>query len=344
MRTLLLILLLTALSPGAMQAAVIDVYTGEAAVENNGESERVRALPLALKNALQKMSGFRTFDDYPLVEPALSNAPSILLSFYYRNVETVLPDGSSNDELRLVARFSAEKVNELARTLQLPLWPAERQSIDFWIVVDNGLDRRVMPVEFAYVWQTLSDLAEWRGLPVTWPEVDENGQYAIDTQLLWGGYTEDLPAGPHSAAMISAVRREGPEWNVRSNLTYSGESWTWKVKDIDIQAAMTESLQQAVDLIAAANTIAASDLGATVHQLTVNGIRNSDDYTRCLAYLQQLGVVSEVSVVSAQPGNVTFSLELNALPRYLEDALLSGRFLGFDETRNSWSLRTGSHD
>jgi hypothetical protein len=54
--------------------------------------------------------------------------------------------------------------------------------------------------------------------------------------------------------------------------------------------------------------------------------------------LQQLGVVSEVSVVSAQPGNVTFRLELNALPRYLEEALLSGRFLGFDETLNSWSL------
>jgi len=338
MRTLLLILLLTALSPGAIQAAIIDVYTGEAVVEDNAESERVRALPLALKHVLQKMSGFRNFDDYPLVEPALGNASAILLSFYYRNVEVVLPDGSSNDELRLVARFSAEKVDELARTLQLPLWPAERQSIDYWIVVDNGLDRRVMPVEFSYVWQSLSDLAEWRGLPVTWPKVDENGQYAIDTQLLWGGYTEDLPAGPHSAAMISAVRREGPEWNVRSNLTYNGESWTWKVKDIDIQSAMTESLQQAVDLIAAANTIAASDLGASVHQLTVAGIRNSGDYARCLAYLQQLGVVSEVSVVSAQPGNVTFRLELNALPRYLEEALLSGRFLGFDETLNSWSL------
>ena len=73
-------------------------------------------------------------------------------------------------------------------------------------------------------------------------------------------------------------------------------------------------------------------------RLTVDGIHNSADYVRCLGYLQELGVVSQVSVVSAQPGNVTFNLELNALPHYLDEALISGQFLGFDETSNTWFL------
>lgn len=338
MRTLLLILLLTMLPVVGGLAAETDIYTGEAIVADKGKPERARALPLALGNALQKASGLRSFDDYPPVSTALRNAPDILIAAGYRNVEVTLPDGSVRDELRLVARFSSEKVDELIRNLQLPLWPEERKETDIWIVVDNGLDRQVMPVEFAYAWQAMADAAAWRGLPLKWPVEDENGQYAVDAQLLWGGYTEDLGIGPGSAAMISAARREGTDWNVRSNLTYNNQSWSWKVRDLDLQAALTESMHQAVDLVSAAHSISPSDLGKRTHRITVSGMYNSSDYIRCLNYLQGLDIVSGVSVISAQAGNVFFSLELEALPRYLEETILDGQFLGFDETQNTYYL------
>ena len=338
MRKILLISLLTWLPMTAIQATPVDIYTGEAMVESKDAGERKRALPKALKNALQKFSGLRSFEDYPQVESALGVASSILVSFHYRNVETFLADGSEGDELRLVAKFSENSVDELAQTLQLPLWQTERDPTDIWVVVDNGLDRRIMPVEFAYTWEAMAEVAATRGFPVNWPEADEEGRYLIDAQLLWGGYTEDLGIGHGSSAMIVAARREGLEWSVRSNLTYNSQNWTWRTQDVDLQAALTQSLQEAVDLVAAANTIAASDLGTQMHELTVAGLGNADDYQRCLDYLQQLSVVNQVSVVSAQPGNVTFRLELNALPQYLEETLLAGRFLEFDEDELNYIL------
>ncbi len=132
--------------------------------------------------------------------------------------------------------------------------------------------------------------------------------------------------------MISAARREGPavERAQQPDLRWS-EHWTWRIQDIDLQAALAESMQQAVDQVAAANTIAATDLGTWMHPLEIAGLAGADDYSRCLAYLQQLSVVNQVSVRSARPGTVNFRLELNALPQYLEETLLDGPVLAADE-------------
>jgi hypothetical protein len=93
-----------------------------------------------------------------------------------------------------------------------------------------------------------------------------------------------------------------------------------------------------VDQIAAANTIAATDLGSWLHELTVSGLNGAEDYHRCLAYLQAISVVEGVSVVSARQGNVTFGLELSALPRYLEEVLNSGQTIEFDVIEGTYSL------
>ena len=338
MRTFLLIFLLTVLPVAESLAVAVDVYTGEAVVATKEAKERDQALSLALMHVLQKISGLRSFEEFPLVEPALAQAPAMVVSFYYQSVESTLADGSVSQELRLVAKFSANAVDELVRTLGLPLWPVEREPVEIWIVVDDGLDRRIQPVEFAYAWQTMSDVAARRGLPVNWPAPDEEGMYPIDTQLLWGGYTEDLGIAPGKGVMIMAARREGVEWGVRSNLTYGNQSWTWRVQDIDLQNALVESLAQAVDQVAASRTISASDQGTWMHELTITGLRNAEDYRRCLSYLQGLGLVTKVSVVSAQPGRATFRLQLSALPSYLEQTLLGGKFLESDEAEHVYYL------
>jgi hypothetical protein len=338
MRTILLIFLLTALPVADSLAVTIDVYTGEVVVESKDAKERSKALPRALENVLQKISGLRSFEDQPLVEPTLGQAPSILVSFYYQNVEATLNDERSGQELRLVAKFSASAVDEMVRELGLPLWPVDREPIQIWVVVDDGLDRRILPVEFDYAWQSMAGVAARRGLPVNWPAPDVEGNFSIDAQLLWGGYTEDLGLAPGTGVMIMAARREGAEWGVRSNLAYGDQSWSWRVQDIDLQAALNAGLEQAVDQVAAAKTIAAADLGISMYDLTIKGLRNAGDYVHCLSYLQGLGVVTDVAVISAQPGRVTFRLQLSALPRYLEESLRGGQYLDFDENERLYFL------
>ena len=321
MRVFLLILMLILLPVGAGLAAPAGLYTGEVPVTSQQKSERNRAMPLALKQVLQKLSGRAGFEDYPLVAPVLDSAASIVVSFHYRNVESILADNSSATQLRLVARFSEARVNELLRKLQLPLWLAERQSAEIWVVVDDGASRRIMPVEYAYAWASMNEIAAARGLPVSWPQPDEEGIFPVDAQLLWGGYTEDI-TGLDGAVLIAAARREGAQWSVRFNLDYGHRNWAWRQHDVDLQQALGDGMHEVVNLVAEANTIAAIDQGKWLHELTVTGIGGADEYRRCLDYLQNLSVVERVSVTSASRGVVRFSLELNAMPLYLDEALV----------------------
>ena len=102
---------------------------------------------------------------------------------------------------------------------------------------------------------------------------------------------------------------------------------------------LTESVEQAADLVAAANTIVASDRGSGVYELTVSGVNGAEAYSRCLTYLQGLSVVDAVSVQSARAGQVRYLLQLNALPQYLEDTLNSGRVLERNEPEGDYALR-----
>ncbi|MBT8063896.1 MAG: DUF2066 domain-containing protein [Xanthomonadales bacterium] len=319
MRTILLLLFLILLPAERAFPVTPDLYTGEAAVADQGEAERRSALPKALEQVLSRQSGLRGFEDFPVVEPALQRASSIVLSFHYRSVEILGADGSSEEETRLVARFSAREVDELMRSLQLPLWRPERNPVETWLVIDDGQGRRVFPVELDYARQSLARVAERRALPLTWPQPDEDGEFPVDLQLLWGGYTEELVGDDGKAAMILAARREGPMWSVRTNLAYGEENWAWRLQDIDLLSVLDESMEQAIDRIASASTIAAEDLGIWVHRLKVTGLRGRGDYERCLDYLQGISTVNHVAVASARSPSVDFRLELNALPRYLEE-------------------------
>lgn len=327
MRTILLLLLLTFLPLTSGFAAMPDLYTGEAPVADQSTSERERALPLALAHVLQKVSGLRNFDDYPVVEPALRRASSIVVSFHYRKAAILLSDGSELQENRLVAKFSAQEVDKMARLLQLPMWRPERLPLVTWLIIDNGVDRRILPLEFAYVLDSMEGVAQQRGLQLAWPQADEEGIYSVDLQLLWGGYTEELSDLNNNAAMILAARREGAEWIVRANLSYGEQSWAWRLQDINLQSVLNESMEQAADNVAAANTIAAEDLGLSSFDLTVNGLNSSNDYQHCLNYLQSISMVNHVAVVAAGAAVVTFRLQINALPQYLEEALLNGETL-----------------
>jgi hypothetical protein len=184
----------------------------------------------------------------------------------------------------------------------------------------------------------MKEAAEQRGLPLDWPSPDAEGVYPVDEQILWGGYTEDFAASRGEGVLIAAARREGPEWGVRINLGFQGQHWNWRLNDIDLQAALNEGLQQAVDQIAAVNTIAAADLGSWQQELTVTGLRGAGDYRRVLNYLQNISVVQEVAVVAARPGTVTFRLALSALPQYLEESLATEGVFERIDPESDWSL------
>jgi len=326
-KILLIIILLYLTAPDVL--ADLDLYTGEIPVASQGQSDRDAALPGALTQVLQKLSGQRELPASPVLEESLSNAGRIMRSYRYTRVDLTRADGSTTQELRLVARFIQPEVDRIVQQVGLPRWRQERPAVQLWVVVDDGFNRRLMPLEYAYAWESMEQTANLRGLPVGWPELDEEEMQLLDMRLVWGGFTDYLVerGAPADGVAIIAARRVGPQWTVRWNLANDSQGWSWQNMDVNLVLALQEGIHQVADQVAAANAIAVSDQGIWTIDLTIGGLNDANAYARCIDYLQNLSLVNAVDVLGADPGRVHFRLQLNASQEYLTEAFRQGTVL-----------------
>jgi hypothetical protein len=313
----------------SLPAQALDLYSGEVVVRDQSAAERLESVPSALIQVLQKHSGQRELPLHPALDSALLSANRIMVSFYYREYEKIAPDNSSTKEWRLVANFLPEAVERIVKQLELPRWRSDREPVSIWIVVDDGLGRRLMPVEYEYAWNALKDIAHQRGLPLIWPELDEEQSQEVDLQLLWGGFTDELPEHMANAGdiVIVAARREGPVWNVRWNFGSDEQTSGWRVRDTDLSFALVDGLHSLTDFVSRRDAIAASGQGNWLYEISISGFQGAADYANCLAYLEGLLVVDRVNIREAGKGVIRFSLELNTMPEFFEDEVARNNFL-----------------
>jgi hypothetical protein len=328
MKKLLLIIITLHLSV-AQALAQTNLYSGEVAVPSQTEADRNAAIPEALIQVLQKLSGKREMPISPALDDALNNAANNLRSYRYTKVERSAADGSVSGELRLIAQFMQPEVDRIVQQIGLPRWRQERPGVQLWVVIDDGLGRQLKPISFDYAWESIEDIAGMRGLPVSWPELDEEEVQLVDMRLVWGGFTDYLVerGAPQDGVAIIAARREGPQWTVRWNLASGGQTWSWQNSDVELMYALADGTHRMVDQIAANNAIAASDQGAWTIDLSIGQLNSAAAYAGCLEYLQNLSLVNGVEILAADPGRVRFRLQLNASTEHLVETFRQGSVL-----------------
>ena len=167
LRLTLTILLCAAV--GIAQAAAADLYAGFVPVSGTGEAERQQAMPSALIHVLQKLSGVRELPANEDLDRVLDEASGMAVAFYYENRQRLMPDGSSLEETFMVANFLPDAVNQALRELGLPRWRIDRPPVTFWMVIDDGGARRLMPDEYAYARDAMGWVADQRAFPLRWP-------------------------------------------------------------------------------------------------------------------------------------------------------------------------------
>ena len=325
-----ILLIIVTLHMSVTQAvADVNLYSGEVVVASQTEADRNEAIPEALIQVLQKLSGQRELPASPALDDALSHAASLLRSFRYANVSRSAADGTVTQQLHLVAQFMQAEVDRLVQQIGLPRWRQERPEVQIWVVIDDGLSRQLQPLQFGYAWEAMEQVAAVRGLPVSWPELDEEELQLIDMRLVWGGFTDYLVerGAPADGVAIIAARRAGPQWTLRWNLASGGQNWSWQNSDIELLYVLADGLHQMADQIAASNTIAVSEQGSWTIDVSIGELNSADDYVRCLEYLQNLSLVNAVEIVGANPGRVHFRLQLNASAEYLSEAFRRGPVL-----------------
>ena len=233
----------------------------------------------------------------------------------YRQDEGVSASGAPSFKTTLVVRFDAGKVNELAATLGLPMWPQPRPKPVLWLAIDDGSGPRLVGLNKSNAARPALERAVQRGYKLGLPAGNAAEQAVVGA--IWRG---------DSSAVARASQRYSPPMQLIGKLYRNkANGWTadwvfvdhgkvlskWTSTDNDARRAMSAGADGAADALMRRYAKPGKGLGPPGrYRLTFTGVGSSDDFIRLSGYLQKLSVVRRITPIQATPDSIEFELEL----------------------------------
>ena len=200
------------------QTGTYDINVVSIAVDDQTEGARRRALITAFQQVVIKMSG----DSENVNSRLLANytANDYLVAYQYEMI---------GSQLNYVATFDKQKMQQLLRLLNLPIWEARRPDTLLWLIADIAPDfnsKIVAEGEVERLSTIVSDISNQRGIKITLPVMDIEDRVAV---------TEYDVAGRFMNPILAASERYGLEHlvvvRVRDTPIYSLDQLEQRIKD-----------------------------------------------------------------------------------------------------------------
>jgi len=345
-RKALLITFLASLPQLTLAVAVEGLYSATVEVADQSSAQRQKGFSLALAEVLIKTTGTKDITARPGVSQALAQASNYMVKYAYlpqpdpvSAIESEAASTEPADGLSEIAQippgfplsvqFAKATVDELMRTLDLPIWPANRPQLLVWVVEQTASGYRF--VDAADLPQSLQSSFQRRGLPFQLPLYDLGDQLALNSLAAWSLNQQQLQ---------DAAKRYGVDhWLVLrySQLSSGGVRGSWYLTghkgDFAGDSALLNTLQaasndeflsasadQVVDRFARQMTYFA-DAEANLFRLVVENIGSFAAFTQLNSFLGGLEIVNSVKVRSIEGDTLVLDLATEGESRVLLRAL-----------------------
>ena len=309
-RTLILFFALFCTSVMAEQ--VSGLYNGRVLVADQSEQSRSKGVNQALEQVLIKLTGNSKIMQLPGIQKAVSNTNNFIASVGYTKLPAAsLEEPAGQPGFSLQVSFSAEAIDQLIRWAQLPILPAGRPKLVFWIVRDDAETGRqfVTEQQFPDFTQSFQQIMQDRAVPYQLPALDLEDQLSLSVNEAWSMREQTIE--------VASQRYAADGWVLlRFFTTTSGQvrgSWIYKLGDQrgfdDVRAEDTETfvglaVNELVDSISTQLTyVPQVDTSKLVVQ--INQVDSFADYQAVVAQVQGLKLVRS-SNVSAVEGDRLF--------------------------------------
>ena len=332
-RTLILFFALFCTSVMAEQ--VSGLYNGRVLVADQSEQSRSKGVNQALEQVLIKLTGNSKIMQLPGIQKAVSNTNNFIASVGYTKLPAAsLEELAGQPGFSLQVSFSAEAIDQLIRWAQLPILPAGRPKLVFWIVRDDAETGRqfVTEQQFPDFTQSFQQIMQDRAVPYQLPALDLEDQLSLSVNEAWSMREQTIE--------VASQRYAADGWVLlRFFTTTSGQvrgSWIYKLGDQrgfdDVRAEDAETfvglaVNELVDSISAQLTyVPQVDTSKLVVQ--INQVDSFADYQAVVAQVQGLKLVrsSHVSAVEGDRLFVTVDID-GGVDRLISALERSGRLV-----------------
>ena len=153
-------------------------------VDSRSTHARNQALQQALFNVLLLNSGAKELQDNSQIQAALADASSMVVQYDY---------DQTNDGLQLNVTFDHDKVINLLRTTNLPVWGKQRPLTLVWLASDSDGERHLVSDESTSAeHQAFIKASKTRGIPLMFPLLDLDDLMAINVNDVRGQFTNTV--------------------------------------------------------------------------------------------------------------------------------------------------------
>jgi hypothetical protein len=326
---------------------VSGLYSQQIPVTNDGEAERNRAFREAFAAVVVKVSGDPRWLENLAIERAIAQAQNYVeaTSYISESIQLPLEDNTlpldSDEEQFYTAEqriisvnFAAALINELLEDAGIPVWDDNRPSVLVWMVLQNSAGER----EFLTVGsnpeivKVMQDFAAARGLPIIFPVLDFEDRKSLSENIAWN---------LDEAAISSASERYGADSILagRLHFTASGELvglWQFRFQeetdvfdgfDSELKSYLYDPLNRITTQLAGYFAILPESIDGDTVRLRIDGIKNLNDYSSLLNYVENLGLVATVTTAEVDGERIELQLSLVGDTRQLYEQIALDRDL-----------------
>jgi hypothetical protein len=326
---------------------VSGLYSQQIPVTNDGEAERNRAFREAFAAVVVKVSGDPRWLENLAIERAIAQAQNYVeaTSYISESIQLPLEDNTlpldSDEEQFYTAEqriisvnFAAALINELLADAGIPVWDDNRPSVLVWMVLQNSAgDREFLTVgSNPEIVKVMQDFAAARGLPIIFPVLDFEDRKSLSENIAWN---------LDEAAISSASERYGADSILagRLHFTASGELvglWQFRFQeetdvfdgfDSELKSYLYDPLNRITTQLAGYFAILPESIDGGTVRLRIDGIKNLNDYSSLLNYVENLGLVATVTTAEVDGERIELQLSLVGDTRQLYEQIALDRDL-----------------
>lgn len=310
------------------------LYDATVPVADQSPRLREQGLRQALETVMIRASGLRDFSS-STGAPLLERTNTFLQGYGYE---------SGAGGLQLKARFDPRAVDRSLRELGLPVWGINRLSHQVWIAIRNdGQASAVLDASGAAArTAALLAVADRRGIPLSFPDMDATDQQLANFRTVWDGDFTGIRGAARrynpDVLVVVRVGREGDAWLSRFTLLRDdGKEEQWSRRLGSLEQSLSEGMDELADR--QARRFAVETGTQQEIEIVVTGIQSLEDYARVFDYLRRLNPVRAAFVEEVGAGQVRFRLNVEGDPQLLPRVIASGSLLREPEGNPASGLR-----
>lgn len=334
-KTLFLSIIFLICLPFTLQAAVIEqVYEVTLPVVNQHNNVRNAAFEQGLVEVSIRVSG----NSQAPAKIDLKKAPSLVSQYRYQQLSEAQINAYRKSKSGAVPnymlwmQFDEDRIQQLLKQQQLPVWGKQRPGVIVWMAVMDGKNRYLLKQsDRSQIKDALNDEARRRGLPIIWPRLDQADKEYVSFSDVWGRFQEPVRSASRNysadAILMGRMNWVGGSWVVDWSLYLEDRIEDWKISAVDLDRIMGSGIGVATDSVSSRFAVFANQASHENLQIRVTGMNNLDKYVRVTSYLASLAPVKHVFATEVHPDYVDFQLDLNGGAEDLRRIIALGRLL-----------------